>query len=660
MDEKKMDEMETQIGDKPVDTGENLVDETVVPVENTEETLEFAQDVVETSEESGDNNVNTGEQCGEETTENPEIVEEPVGSVGKTEEAVEKAPQKGSNPIMQILVGFLLFAGFLGYCWYATGGGLTRVPDVGVAYAKENNLFVYDLKNEPYLVGESMSLGGEYQYFSSAWGAGFSRTGDEIYYLAEISEEGIGKLFSRDLKNGVESVLIGENVFDYAPSKDGKSAAYLSFQDGSVALSVYKDGASREISRGILLQQGTYELSGDGSSVVYITGDGENNSFYVSGTAEGSEPLLLSDSVAMYSVTDHQEKIYYVNIQEEKYSLYSYELGGAPTLVAENITYMTELANGSDILYCQMSDGVIPYTDFITDDITDLTALEEEKQSAVEEMRVAMAAGEGVEPLLQSVFIVTSSGIVDTGKQAISVAPLGGDGGSYVGYGVKTPEPILLSEVDSLDEALYSYYEGMAYGEKEIFVGNTRREIFSLQSVDADPTSVQLAADGKTVAYFVPDAATGTNILMTEVLGDTAAPITAGTNMESMGFLGTSKNLGYFYNYEQGVGNIGLIAQGAPAEMDANSASVIYAEDRNCIYYIADPNAQTGGGNLMKLEKGVSTLLDENVFSFQYKGNGKLAYFKNYNLQEALGDLYYFNGKETKQLDTGVSSIFIN
>ena len=43
----------------------------------------------------------------------------------------------------------------------------------------------------------------------------------------------------------------------------------------------------------------------------------------------------------------------------------------------------------------------------------------------------------------------------------------------------------------------------------------------------------------------------------------------------------------------------------------------------------------------------------------QYKYNGKLAYLKNYDYTANKGDLYYYDGNESKEIDTGITAIFM-
>lgn len=39
--------------------------------------------------------------------------------------------------------------------------------------------------------------------------------------------------------------------------------------------------------------------------------------------------------------------------------------------------------------------------------------------------------------------------------------------------------------------------------------------------------------------------------------------------------------------------------------------------------------------------------------------NGKLVYIGKYDVNAGVGDLYYYDGKEARKLDTGITAIFI-
>ena len=118
---------------------EELEQAETVAEEMTEETVEeAAEGAVE----------NIEEETAEEVVENieEETAEETVEEVETEETPVEKTAEKGSNNIIGIIVGFALFIAFLAMVWMAPVGGKV-VKDTGVFYAKENNLYYYDMKS---------------------------------------------------------------------------------------------------------------------------------------------------------------------------------------------------------------------------------------------------------------------------------------------------------------------------------------------------------------------------------------------------------------------------------------------------------------------------------------------------------------------------------
>ena len=89
----------------------------------------------------------------------------------------------------------------------------------------------------------------------------------------------------------------------------------------------------------------------------------------------------------------------------------------------------------------------------------------------------------------------------------------------------------------------------------------------------------------------------------------------------------------------------------------ANASGVQFTED--AVYYVADADAATGNGELRAWDGKTETTIAKDVFAFQYKENGKLVYIGKYDVNAGVGDLYYYNGKEARKLDTGITAIFI-
>ena len=129
-------------------------------------------------------------------------------------------------------------------------------------------------------------------------------------------------------------------------------------------------------------------------------------------------------------------------------------------------------------------------------------------------------------------------------------------------------------------------------------------------------------------------------------------------NVEAADYLGTTHDVAYFKDYENGLGTMGVWNGGDPVEVES-VGGVHFAVDQNAVYYINNIDQQNGNGDLHVMANGEDTLIDSGVYSMQYKYNGKLAYLKNYDYTANRGDLYYYDGKESKEIDTGITAIFM-
>ncbi len=406
-------------------------------------------------------------------------------------------------------------------------------------------------------------------------------------------------------------------------------------------------------------QNGSYDLSKDGSYVLFKKGDANQTALYVSAVATEEEPVKLSDKVALSFIADKNDIAYFLEQQGDSYNLYEYTFEKEPTLVAEQVTYVELMPNGQDVLYCAMRTDETPLTQLIEDDVTDLSQYDEKRQAAIEEIRSKMKDEENMEPIFQDCYVLTAGRKIKVHDTVISVASLPGESGFLVGYSMESPAPVKLSETNSFDEAMYTYYANLMYGEKEVFIADKVGNVYTLQEKNVVPTSIQVSDDGKSVAYYVPDETTGANVLKVESLAGKKGVIEIQKQVELMGFLGDSSDLVYFYNYDGGMGSIGVFKGDTPTEIDQNTTGVYFSDDKKEIYYLADPNITTGNGTLMKYNGKEMKEIDKDVFSFQYKENGKLAYLKNYDFVTGLGDLYYYDGKTTRFVDSGVTAIYM-
>ncbi|MGN1230501.1 MAG: TolB family protein, partial [Anaerotignum sp.] len=425
----------------------------------------------------------TEEPTGEEAAEEAPAAEEPAAEETVEKETAEpaipaekKKEEKSSSNIIGIIVGLAVFVAVLAYCWMLPGGG--SVQDTGVFYAKDNDLYFYDLKNEPYLVQEGISEGGSYHYFYTAWGASVAEEGHWAYFSDNIDSTGAFDLYRKDTKNTAEAVLIDSNVFDFMASKNGEVVAYLKEKGEAMELCTFDGTEVRSIADGIRLENQVYALSGDGKYLAFWDAYGMLNAGIV---ADGSA-APLTDAAATYVLAEDSGTLYFVAKGTEGYNIYSYTFdGNEPVLVAENVSSMEMLPNGRDLLYCKASDELVLYSDIIVDDMAESdAALTEadgeayEKKQQRDIIREAVANGEGFVPLLQECYVLTGGKSVLVAENVVSAVGVEHDRPYIVGYKAKEFTPLRLSVIDGgLDMVEYIYYMSLSYGGMETFLTDT-------------------------------------------------------------------------------------------------------------------------------------------------------------------------------------------
>ena len=217
-------------------------------------------------------------------------------------------------------------------------------------------------------------------------------------------------------------------------------------------------------------------------------------------------------------------------------------------------------------------------------------------------------------------------------------------------------EKMPISQLGSLEDAEQGYYMMLMYTEPKILVVNATGGSWQLEGKNISPANVFLSDDGTMVGYYETDTLTGATILNVAKLG--AEPSLTMENVEVADFLGTTNEVGYFKDYENGLGTMGVWDGGDPTEVEG-VGGVHFAVDQNAVYYINNIDQQNGNGDLHVMANGEDTLIDTGVYSMQYKYNGKLAYLKNYDYTANRGDLYYYDGNESKEIDTGITAIFM-
>lgn len=653
MDEMEKNELEKNEELEPKEAVETKEDPTQDEASVTD--APAAEEAVETAEEPV-----TAEASVEETAEEPEIeeTEEPKQEEAKQEEQPAEAPaaqkaEKGG--VLGIVIGLIALIAIVAYAWMNPMG---KAVDTGILYTKDDNLYYYDLKNEPYQVQEGLSNGGTYHYFYTAWGASVTEDGSYLYFSDDVDENGAFVLYRRDAKNAdAKAAQIDTDVYDYMASKDGKVVAYLKKSGETYALCVYDGKEAQTVKTGINLENDVYALSGNGKYLAFTDTTGLLNAVAVGKNMEDNI-LPLTDSAETYALAEESGILYYVAAGKDGYNIFSYDFKGEPKTAVENVSSMEMMPNGRDVLYCKKSEEKVLYKDIIVDDMAEQDAKLKKGDEGYEqkvqrdEIRKAMKNGEGFEPLLQECYVLTGGKSVRVAGDVVAAVGVDSKQTYVAGYKTKEFTPMHLSVMDGgLDMVEYIYYMSLNYGGMEVFLADTTGKVNLLSGSQPQLDGLKLSEDGKKAAYLDTDANTGDTILVEIELGKEKAE-TVATNVQSFGYIGNT--LIYYFDYTEGVGTLG--AAGSKTTI-ANASGVQFTED--AVYYVADADAATGNGELRAWDGKTEATIAKDVFAFQYKDNGKLVYIGKYDVNAGVGDLYYYNGKEARKLDTGITAIFI-
>ena len=601
-----------------------------------------------------------------EETEKEEIVaeeitaEEPAAET-EAEQPAAKTAEKSSGNIFAIVAGFAVFIAILAYCWMLPGG--SSVADTGVMYAKDNALYLYDLENEPYLVQEDIADGGSYHYFYTAWGANVTADNGWAYYSANIDETGAFDLYRKNAKEpAAEAQLIDSNVYDYMTSKDGSVVAYLAMNGDSLELRFFDGKDVVVAAEGMKLENDIYSLSGDGKYLVYKDAYDMLCAIETKGSAVAE---VLTDDSPLYALAEETGIMYFVSKADAAYNIYSYDFKNEPVLVAENAQYMELMPNGRDLLYGVVPTENILYSDLLVDDMAEIDAAMKETDENYaqkllrDEIREAMANGEGIAPMLQKYYVLANGKATLVADHVVSAVAVADSEKNFVtGYKAKEFQPIHLSVIGGgLEMVEMIYYMSLNYGGMEAFLADGNGNLEALTGGEVQLDSIKISNDGKKAAYLITDPNTGGNILMQAVIGKAADAAAVQMDVEDFAFLGGNGSLCYYYAYANGEGTI------ASVESDRtipNAAGVQFAADMAAVYYIEGISGTTGVGQMQHWDgKGEPVTVDGGVFAFQYKSNGKAAIIYNYDVFEQNGDLGYYDGKGVTMLDEDITALYI-
>lgn len=609
------------------------------------------------------------------------------GEEGFAKPIAPKEAGAKEKPVKGMMIGLIIIVIGLLVCWKGSLFSADKKADLPIAYAKDNALYMDDLKNEPYKVADGISSGGSYNYYYTAWGVNPSEDGKVAYYIKDVKTDGTFDLYkkSTDAKSQ-DNELVGKGVASYRISKDGSVCAYVKLDEEKGAV-LYANSGKGEIllAEGIVMDEKAYDLDKDGSFVIFGKETTEGKMELCSAATSGGEVKTLTKSLAQYILAAETGKVYFVGEKAGSYDIYEYTFGSEPKLIANKVTAMELMGNGKELFYCTQSAETIKTSDIIEDDLAKKDAavkkpdadngtegnkadydkaMEEYNAKATRDTMRSALKEDTMESPLQTCYIWSDGKAVEVGKDLLNAKAVE-DKNDYVlisKIDTSHVEKIKLSAVHSIDEAKYMYFMSLSQAPKSLHLLKVGKKAAELERVNMVSDSLSIAPEQNRIVFTEVDTITGGTKLVTAALGGDGrvsdyADVAA--NAEKAVFCGKGDSLVYLTEYNNGMGKLNVFSGKEAVVLSEKVSGYRVSEDSNAVYYICDTNMNTGNGSLKMFADGKTTDLDSDVFAMQYKGNGKLVYMKNYDIASGKGDLYYWNGRETRLIDKGVSSIFI-
>ena len=605
------------------------------------ETVETKQDITKKEEET--------EISFEKKAQNPAPAEQQ--EAGSHAAKMKWAVIAGIVAVVLIAAAVFLFG--------QTGSSDTAKTPLPLVYEKDGALYVYDTAGNITQYTDTMGEDSVHRYYYSAWGTHLGSEGNSMFYADHFTQEGMLQLnYAHQI--GEEGTKIAENVYDFSANDENNVCAYLtSIGEGTdyLALWLYDGTETKQIAERIQPLEDCYTLSSDGKYLIYLL-DGESGNYrlMVYDVEAGTSTEIANGSLAAYDISREDNTIYYVLDENNTYNFYACLPDGVGKMIASDISFMQLMPNGKEVLYCKQSDSTVLYKDLLYDDCPDDTSKDE--------VRALMTSDAGIKSILQACYLYTNGESKLLSESVISAAAMN----SEISYALcyimdlsETSSKVPISQVSSEDDILYYYYALAMQGTGvKLQILNRDGKAISLFGNDISSNGVQISKDGSMVAYFDTDE-DGNQVLMCgELKGITLKNVqTVAENVDNAIFLGNSNTLAYLYDYVNNTGALGVYEDGKTTLLSDTVCHVAFASDKDEMFFIQNADETTGNGELMHYKNGTATHLDDNVFCIQYRNGGTAAYIKNYDQETQLGDLCYFDGSNTKEVDTQISALFI-
>ncbi len=565
-----------------------------------------------------------------------------------------------------IILGILVFiavfrGGYFSKEKFGLGGDKSRA----IVYSVGNELYCYDLKKEPVLISDTLSAGGSVSYSYVGNGITVANDGTSVYFTDEVGADGTFRLNYYEASSSKEPEVIGTSVSDYEVSNMGDGAVYIVANETGNSGTLYgydkKNNKSSEIANDIAVNSREYAISSDGKKVIYIKEENSSTTLYVA-NIDGTGETKIDTDIAQYLVQTEGNSVYYIKAVgtdngTSMYSVYEYDLSnGNSKLIDEDVIAVTLSQNENAVIYYKNSGKKVKASSVLNDDgdnSEETEALRKELENyEFNDITCALYRYENGKSELVNDEIFTAM-------------PTDADG-KYIAYTVPSglgKIKVNLSEISSPDDLVASYYEQAAAADVDTYIYKTNGFNDYVVFDGSYIYSYQNSGNNAQVACLKDYDRTnqkGQLVLSTYDENGIKSYAELEDDVESFEFMGDGSRIVYLRGVDDnGFGTLTYIESNVPDEVSTSAYYYEVTKDFNrSLFYLDNYDSSTYGGTFHYYQQGKDIVVDDGVYMFAYRNNNNALYMKNYDSLTATGDLYYLNGKTSKLVAEGVSSVF--
>jgi len=543
--------------------------------------------------------------------------------------------------------------------------GLGKEPSRAIVYSADNDLYCYDLKDDPVLISENLSAGGSANYSYVGNGTTVANDGKSVYFIDNVAADGTFNLnYYTASKSGTPS-LISEKVSDYEVSYEGDGAVYIVASENGTDGTLYgysrKENASYQITDGVGVGGTEYAISADGKKAIFAKTENSSITLNIS-NIDGSNLNTIDTDVAQYLVTEKGTNIYYIKTEGSEngtsiYNIYVYDMvKGKTMLIDENVIAVTLSSDENAVIYYKNSGNKIKAKDIINDDGDESDATNELRKEIetyeFNDITCSLYRYEDGKPQLVNDGIFTAMPTDSKGEYIAYTVPTGLD-----------KIKVNLSEIKSVSDIDSKYYVQAMNAKCDTYIYKLNGFNDFVEFDNSYVYSYENSGNNGQVACFENyDSAkkTGKLVLSTYDENGIKSYGELEDDVSTYDFMGDGSRIAYLRGVDSsGAGTLIYIESNVPDEVSTSAYYYEVSKDLNRrLYYLDSYDSSVLGGTFHYYQQGTDTVVDNGVYMFAYRNNNNALYMKNYDSATATGDLYYLDGKTSKLVAQGVSSVF--